>query len=224
MDISFDTVMLILHILFFCYWLGTDVGVFYSASQMLRADISTESRLVCAKIMTFLDQAPRVSMAGIFTVGATLGIMRGYIDVPKYWLIPIWVVGVLWVCSVLFLYINEHHPEKIKTVKAIDFNFRLTMIALLTVLSIASLLGAGVTEKNWLALKVLVFAGTMACGVGVRVAMKDFGANYGPMLKGTATPEQVARAQAIMVNAKYFVVSIWGLLVVAAALGAWKPF
>lgn len=223
MEIGFDSIMLLLHVLFFCYWLGTDLGVFYSASYMLQTNMSVEARLYCAKIMNFLDQAPRVSMAGIFTVGATLSIRHGYLDVPTWWIAVIWVVGALWMGAVVYLYVNEHHPEKIKTVKAIDFRFRLVMIVLLTGLSLASLAGQGVTDQTWLSLKVLVFAGTMVCGVLVRVFMKDFGANYGPMLKGTATPQQIAAAQAIMARAKIPVLTIWGLLIVAAALGLWKP-
>jgi hypothetical protein len=224
MDIGLDSVMALLHVLFFCYWLGTDIGVFYSASFMLKTEMGVEARLYCAKIMNFLDQAPRISMAGIITVGATLGIQRGYIAIDTSWLWAIWVVGVLWMSAVIYLYINEHHPEKIKTVKKIDFNFRLLMIAFLVIVGVASLLGmnTGVADA-WLAIKILIFAGTMICGVLVRVFMKDFGPNYGPMLKGTATPEQIAKAQAIMARAKIPVLTIWGLLVIAAALGLWKP-
>jgi hypothetical protein len=216
--------LLLAHVMFFCYWLGTDLGVFYSATFMLRTDISAEARLYCAKIMNFLDQAPRLAMAGIFTVGATLGILRGYIHVDPIWILPIWIVGVLWIWAVIFLYVNEHHPEKIKTIRTIDFNFRLVMIAGLVVLAVASLLGHGVTEDNWLSVKVLLFAGTMTCGVIVRIALKDFGANYGPMLRGTATPEQIAKAQAMMRFAKKPVLTIWGLVIAAAAIGLWKPF
>lgn len=43
------------------------------------------------------------------------------------------------------------------------------------------------------------------------------------MLKGTATPEQVSQAQAMMRFAKGPVLTIWALIVIAAALGLWKP-
>jgi hypothetical protein len=222
-DIGFDSVLLLLHVIFFAYWLGTDLGVFYAANFTMKADIGVEARRYCAKILNFLDQPPRVAMAGTFTVGASLSILKGWADVPQWWLVPIWTVGVLWIGAVIFLYANGDQPEKIKTVKAIDFNFRLIMIGALTVLGLASLFGVGVTDQPWLALKVLVFAGTMVCGVAVRVIMRNFGASYGPMMKGTATPEQIATAQATMASAKKAVMTIWGLLIVAAALGLWKP-
>jgi hypothetical protein len=225
MEIGLDSVMLLLHLLFFCYWLGTDLGVFHSATYMLKADLGVEARQYCRKILTFLDQAPRVSMPGILATGSTVGILRGYIQLDTAWIVPIWIVGLIWIGAVLYLYLNEHHPEKIKTVRTIDFNFRLVMIAFLAIISIASLLGVqtGISDK-WLAAKVLVFAGTMICGVLTRIMMKDFGPHFGPMMKGTATPEQVATAQAMMARAKIPVLTIWGLLVVAAAMGLWKPF
>ncbi|MBM3513043.1 MAG: hypothetical protein FJX59_04940 [Alphaproteobacteria bacterium] len=223
MSVGFDDVLLLLHVVFFAYWLGTDLGVFYSANYTLKADIGVEARAYCAKILNFLDQPPRIAMVATFTIGASLSILRGWADLAQWWLIPIWTVGVLWTGAVIYLYVNGHQPEKIKTIKTIDFNFRLFMIGLLTVVAVASLMGMGITDQPWLALKVLTFAGTMICGVIVRVVMKNFGASYGPMMKGTATPEQVATAQATMARAKKAVMGIWALLIIATALGLWKP-
>lgn len=225
MAVGLDGVMLLLHLLFFCYWLGTDLGVFHSASYMLKADLSIEARQYCRRILTFLDQAPRVSMPGILASGASVGILRGYIPLDAAWILPIWVVCLVWIGVVIYLYVNEHHPEKIGTIRRIDFNFRLLLIAILVVVGSASLLGLqmGVSDK-WLALKILIFAGTMICGVMTRVIMKNFGASFGPMMKGTATAEQIAKAQATMALAKIPVLIIWGLLIVAAAMGLWKPF
>ncbi len=226
MAVGIDSVLLLLHVLFFAYWLGTDLGVFYSARFMMRADISVEARSYCAKIMNFLDQAPRVSMPGILVVGASVGILRGYLNADVMWIVPIWIIGILWVSAVIYLYIHEHHPEKIKTVKYVDFRFRILMFLFLVYLGVSSLLGMenAITTSHWLAAKILVFAGCMLCGIMIRVYLKDFGQYYGPMLRGNATPEQISMAQHMMGNAKLFVLTIWALLVVAAALGIWKPF
>jgi hypothetical protein len=223
MPIGIDSILLLLHVLFFCFWLGTDIGVFYSSRYVLQADLGTEARAYCLKIMNFLDQLPRVSMILITAVGATLGILRGYFAVDPVWILPIWIVAVVWAGAVIFLYVNEHHPEKIATVKRIDFNFRLFMILAITTLAVTSLLGVGITEDKWLALKLLVLAAILVCGVLMRLNMRTFGLYFGPMMKGTATPDQVRTAQAMMGRAKNFVLLIYALLVIAAALGLWKP-
>jgi hypothetical protein len=223
MPIGLDSVLLLAHVLFFCFWLGTDIGVFYSSGYVLKADIGTEARRYCLKIMNFLDQLPRLSMIGISAVGATLGILRGYFHVSPWWIAPVWLVGAVWAAAVIFLYVNEHHPEKIATVKKIDYNFRLVMIVLVLALAGASLAGVGITEDNWLALKLAMLAAIMACGVAMRRSMRTFPQYFGPMMQGTATPEQIRTAQAMMWNAKRYVLAIYALLVVAAALGLWKP-
>jgi hypothetical protein len=163
-------------------------------------------------------------MAGIVTVGATLGILRGYIKVDPIWIAPILVVGALWIFTVLYLYVNEHHPQKIATLRKIDFNFRLAMIAFLVGLAVLSLLGRGVIDDAWLSVKVLLFAAAMLCGVIIRVQMKDLPRYFVPMLKGTATPEDIAMAQKMMLSVRPPVLTIWAITVVAAALGLWKPF
>jgi len=218
-----ENILLLLHVMFFCYWLGTDLGVFYSARFMRRADVSAEARRYCFQIFAFLDQAPRVSMAGIVTVGATLGILRGYIKVDPIWILPIWIIGIFWVFTVLYLYVNEHHPEKIKTLRTIDFDFRLVMIAFLVGLAVLSLMGKGVIDDAWLSIKILLFAGAMTCGVIIRVQMKDLPRYFIPMLKGTATPEDIAMSQKMMMAVRPPVLAIWAITVIAAALGLWKP-
>ncbi len=219
-----EDVLLLLHVMFFVYWLGTDLGVFYSSRLMRRTEISPETRRYCFQIFSFLDQAPRVSMAGIVTVGATLGILRGYITVDPIWIVPIWIVGIFWVSTVIYLYLNEHHPAKIATLRKVDFNFRLVMIAFLAGLAVLSLMGKGVIQGDWLAVKVLLFAVAMLCGVIIRVQMKDLPRYFVPMLKGTATPEDIATTQKMMASVRPAVLTIWAITVVAAALGLWKPF
>jgi hypothetical protein len=173
--------------------------------------------------MGFLDQIPRLSMIGITAVGATLAILRGYFALDPIWILPIWVIGALWAAGVISLYVNEHHPEKVVIVRRLDFNFRLFMIVLVVSLAVTSLMGHGITDQKWLALKLLVLAAILTCGVLMRVSMRSFGQYFGPMMKGTATPEQIRTAQGMMRTAKGYVLCIYALLVVAAALGLWKP-
>ncbi len=219
-----EDILLLLHVMFFCYWLGTDLGVFYSSKLMRRSDISPETRRYCFRIFSFLDQAPRVSMAGIVTVGATLGILRGYIKVDPIWIVPIWVIGIFWAFTVIYLYVNEHQPAKIAALRKFDFNFRLVMIALLAGLAVLSLMGKGVIDDAWLSVKILLFATAMTCGVIIRVQMKDLPRYFVPMLKGTATPEDIATTQKMMASVRPPVLTIWAITIVAAALGLWKPF
>ena len=44
-------IVVIIHVLLFVYWLGGDLGVFYSSKFVVRPDISPEARAIAAKIM-----------------------------------------------------------------------------------------------------------------------------------------------------------------------------
>ena len=224
MPVGIDSVVLLLHVVFFCFWLGTDIGVFYSSKYVLQADLGQEARAYCLKIMSFLDQLPRVSSFGIIGTGTTIGILRGYFHVAPIWILIVWLICFAWIGVVLYLYVQEHHPAKIAPVKKWDFRARVVLILVLATLSLTSLAGHGVTDDKWLAAKLLVITGIMTCGVMMRLATRDFGKYFMPMMKGTATPEETRTAQQMMGNAKRWVLGIYALLVVAAALGLWKPF
>ena len=50
--------LLIVHLLLFCYWLGGDIGVFYSSGFAANPNLSNEARMTAAKIMLNLDIVP----------------------------------------------------------------------------------------------------------------------------------------------------------------------
>jgi uncharacterized membrane protein len=49
----------LLHILLFVYWLGADIGVFYSARFVREASLGREARQTATRIMGWVDQIPR---------------------------------------------------------------------------------------------------------------------------------------------------------------------
>lgn len=71
-------IALLLHILLFCYWLGGDVGVFYSSQFVVDSKLSRETRMTAAKIMLGCDLVPKICMSLMLTVG---GILAHYLGV-----------------------------------------------------------------------------------------------------------------------------------------------
>ena len=45
----------IFHLLLFVYWLGGDLGVFYSSGMVVDPELSNSARVTAAKIMVNLD-------------------------------------------------------------------------------------------------------------------------------------------------------------------------
>ncbi|MDP7297072.1 MAG: hypothetical protein QGF92_06425, partial [Gammaproteobacteria bacterium] len=54
--------LLVFHLLLFVYWLGGDLGVYYSSGMVVDPKLSNSARVTAAKIMVNLDFVPRICM------------------------------------------------------------------------------------------------------------------------------------------------------------------
>ena len=68
---SLYDLLIIFHLLLFVYWLGGDMGVFYSSGMVVDTKLSNSARVTAAKIMIDLDFVPRICMTLMLTVGET---------------------------------------------------------------------------------------------------------------------------------------------------------
>src|ERR1700757_427545 len=89
--------LLLLHILIFVYWLGSDLGVFYSAGYLTDPKLSVETRRTVMKILHFIDLFPRMALVLMIAVGFTLALAGGYATLPSGWTAP--VLAVLWIAD-----------------------------------------------------------------------------------------------------------------------------
>ena len=65
-------IALLIHLLLFVYWLGGDIGVFYSSGLSVNRNLSREARQMAGKIMINLDLIPRLCLSLMLTVGGIL--------------------------------------------------------------------------------------------------------------------------------------------------------
>ena len=84
------------HLLLFVYWLGGDIGVFYSARYVRDRTLSREARLVAVKIMGWIDQIPRYCLVLMLPVGYTLARDIGVVQLPDIFMTGLWVVALAW--------------------------------------------------------------------------------------------------------------------------------
>ena len=72
----------------------------------------------------------------------------------------------------------------------------------------------------WLAIKIALLALSIAMGLVIRVQLRPFGPMLAQVAAGTATPDDEAALQRLMVRVKLPVWVIWIALVIAAVLGS----
>ena len=86
--------LMIFHLLLFVYWLGSDMGVFYSSGMAIDSKLSNAARVTASKIMIDLDFVPRICMSLMLTVGGLLsGMMENPIEHPMWQTIGFILLG-----------------------------------------------------------------------------------------------------------------------------------
>jgi hypothetical protein len=80
------------------------------------------------------------------------------------------------------------------------------------------------TITTWIAIKALLFAAMVACGLWIRWGLRQFGPAYGATLSPTATAEQFTIAQRMVASVYAPVWLIWFGIVVNIVVATLKPF
>lgn len=211
----------LLHVILFAYWLGADIGVFYSSGFVVDDRLSRESRLTAARIMLAVDLVPRICMSLMLTVGGLLSATLG-VEHPTWQMAGIVLLGPFWLGMVLLLHFR-HHASFVPMLTRFDFHFRWGMIALLLLSSGQSLATGQLEHAPWLIAKLLGFAFLIFCGLMIRVRLKGFTEAYIKLLQGSETPEDNRRMQRSLSRVRPWVVSIWIVLLLEAWLGIARP-
>lgn len=210
------------HLLCLVYWLGADIGVFYSSRHVCDPTLGREARAVAARIMAWIDMIPRYSLVLTVPLGLSLAIHSGWLGAPGSVLAAVWLGAVGWLALVWGVTRHARTPRG-ERLKQVDYVVRLAVIAGFLAVGIAGLAGYGPVNQAWLAAKLVVFALAVAAGLAIRVLAAPFGPAFARVMAEGSRPELEAAMQRAMSRAKPAVVLIWILLLVAAWLGLAKP-
>lgn len=202
------------HLLCLVYWLGADLGVFYSSYFLVDDKLSTETRVSMAKLLFALDQAPRICMPLILAFGVHLAWRLGMWAIPGSVIAATWAVCLGWLAMVLTLHFRGHGAKRLT---AFDYSFRVVVIGGLAAYAIYAITGEHMA--TWLAIKLLVFAGLVACGLMVRRGLRPFGPAFAALVQDRATAADNAAIRDSLANTRPFVVAIWVGLLINTALG-----
>ena len=208
------------HLLVIGYWLGTDLAVYYLSGFIVDPKSPTPVRMFAAKAMLILDMVPRSALVLTAALGLTLSAGTGLMPALQPWLPAAWALSLAW----LALTWAVHRLGKSalgRRLGRIDFGFRLLLIGAGIWLAIdACQTGGMVSPAPWLAIKIALLALSIAMGLVIRVQLRPFGSMLAQVAAGTATPDDEAALQRLMVRVKLPVWVIWIALVIAAVLGS----
>ncbi len=214
-------ITLLIHIILFCYWLGGDVGVFYSSSFVVDPKRSQSARLTAAKIMLDCDLLPRICMSLMLTVGGLLSYYMGIQHEP-WQLAAIVLLGPFWLTMVLTLHF-AHGASFIPTLTRIDIYFRWLMIASIIGSCVYGYMSGRLVDAPWLIVKLVGFALLIFCGLMIRLNMGGFVNTYMKLLSNTHKDGDNKAMISSLNRMRPWVVTIWVILIIEAGVGITKP-
>ncbi|MEL7297950.1 MAG: hypothetical protein AAGJ86_09830 [Pseudomonadota bacterium] len=209
---------LIIHLLLFAYWLGGDLGVFYSSFVVADADRSVDDRKTAAGILIGLDRVPRICLILMLPVGVSLAASIGQVVLPAGALLGIWLLAAVWL-AMLWHIEKTHHAATTK----VDAVVRIIVILALAGFAVAGLSDSGPVKSDWVAIKMLLFATAITCGLMIRKVFAPFGAAFGQLVTQGSSPEVEQTIDGSLKKSRPFVIVIWLCLIAAAAVAAIKP-
>lgn len=217
-----------LHIVLFAYWLGSDLGVFYSSKFVVDPDVSTKGRATAMKVMHMVDLAPRVCLILMLPSGVTLMAASDFgRDLFMGWPLALaWIGSLAWLAIMLASFFKS--PTKYADLaNRVDWVVRSSAAIGLIVVGLYALAVAepfGVeTNPKWLSAKVIAYGMCIGAGIMIRISLRPFGPAFGALMTTGSTPEVEQAIGGSMRRAVPWVYAIWVLVLLAALLGVIKP-
>lgn len=222
---------ILLHLVLFVFWLGGDLGVFYSSRYVLRPDLTPAARATALSVMSGLDLGPKICLVLFLPSGVTLMALDPHgaelFGAPAFgaWqVVLVWLFALGWLAAT----IADHRTHgRFPWVRRADWTIRIGLVAALAAVAAYTLFAErpfGVaTDPRWLGGKVALYTAAIACGLGIRLTLRPFGPAFGALMGGGSTPEVERALRRSVDGCLPYVFGIWTAVLGAAALGVLKP-
>ena len=200
------------HLLCLVYWLGADLGVFYSSFFVADEERGPEVRVAAAKILFTLDFAPRICMPLMLATGVHLAHMMGVLKVPAMVVPVAWIVCLCWLALVLLIHFLSGTSAQ-KRLISVDFAFRGVVIIGLLAFPLYVLAYEPGMLRDWAAYKLIVFALMVFCGLMIRIRLRRFTPAFKNLALGIQSVKDSRAVSRSLSSTRPYVIAIWiGLL------------
>lgn len=176
--------LLIVHVLGWVFWLGTDIGAFVAVKRSQRTLYSVETRLAILDVGMLLDRAPRFAVPIVWATGIMLMARAGFPILDDAAAI---FIGAAWMTNV-WLGIFQPPGSNLQV-----WSMRIqTITYLIAIVAMGGYGGWAIASDalpTWLAVKWLAFALVGIAAIWLERAFAPAVANYGQLAESGSTPE-----------------------------------
>ena len=223
MSLVYPTLVFV-HLLLFVLWLGADVGVFVLGQHFRKRTVYTmDQRLALLKLLVEVDMVPRTAWALMVPISLSVVRLGGFWLMPTWLLAGAWILGAIWIWLVWDAHLHDQTPRA-KRDRMIEFYLKIALAVFYLALGGVSLAYAAPLTEAWLATKSLMFGLIFAAAIMIDVAFKP----VGPLLvrliaEGSSDVTEVPLLRT-MNRTRWWVWTVYLLLLITAFLGLVKPF
>jgi hypothetical protein len=212
------SLLLVIHVLGWVFWLGTDIGVYLAAKRSERTDLSVETRLAVLELGMVLDRAPRFAVP--IVLGSGLFLLSGYGFTP----LPLVAVAALTLAWVVIVWLGIFQPPgSALQARAMQAQTAIYLFVIVGALAWATLGLLDGTLPLWVALKGYAYAGI---GVAALILERTFAPavmDYQKLATDGSSPALEADLHAHLQPVYWSVIAIYLGTVVAGVSGLLKP-
>lgn len=215
-------VLLVAHIAVLGYWLGAELVInstYRYVSWAAALPFAERDRLM--DHVLDVDQHVRYALILQAGLGTALAGLMGYLPGGSVLALAAGVGAVAW----LGMAEATHRLRRTGTgsrLAAIDRGVRFIAIAALFALA-GSLLAGWLPGPRWLAVKLALFAGVIACGLGIRGQLLRFYGTWRVIAREGSSEALEADIRTIYVAATAILVGLWMLIAGIVGLSVLKP-
>lgn len=217
-----ESVVLVAHITVLGYWLGSEFVINSGYRYVCRSagmDFAERNRLM--DHVLDVDQHVRYALILQIGLGCILAALYGYIPGGELTAGLAAGIAILWLG---FIEITHHQRKTTSgaTLAAIDRAIRYVVMIALAAAGIGTLMNA-TDMPSWLGWKLLLFAGVLASGVGIRFSIIDFYRTWAVIKDEGSTPEREQRIWHIYKYGTGILIGLWLLIAGIVFLSVFKP-
>jgi hypothetical protein len=215
-------ILLVAHIAVLGYWLGSEFVInstYRYVSYGAGMPFDERDRLM-GHVMD-VDQHVRYALILQAGLGFALAALYGYVPGGSATAAAAGILAVIWLAFVEIIH-HRRHGAMGKALAAFDRRSRYVFMALLVAIALG-LIGGGWPMPGWLRIKLALFAGVMASGVGIRLALISHFRTWAIMARDGPTDETNAIIRRTYWRATSVLILLWLFIAGIVALSVWKP-
>lgn len=215
-------ILLVAHIVVLGYWLGSEFVINSGYRYVCRAaSMPFDERNKLMDHVLNVDQHVRYALILQIGLGTALAALYGYIPGGASSAIMAGVVATAWLIFVELIHHKRQDPAGVR-LGFIDRAIRYILMIGLAVIGIGALMTQG-DMPSWLAWKLILFAGVILSGVGIRYSIIDFYRTWALIRENGSTPEYEQNIWFIYKYGTGILLGLWVFITGIAVLSVWKP-